>query len=61
MLLELRDQRQVEAAGRSEESIADDLVFSSETNTVLAIDNVIRRHLHPLLQRAECAGFDSMI
>jgi len=52
VLLELGAQRQAEAVARGQQSIADDLVFPSETGTVLAIDNVIRRHLHPLLQRA---------
>jgi len=52
VLLELRDQRQVESVAKGHESIADDLVFPSETGTVLLIDNVSRRHLHPLVKRA---------
>jgi integrase len=52
VLLELRDQRLFEAFERGQESIADDLVFPSEVNTVLEMSNVVRRDFLPLLERA---------
>ena len=52
MLLELRDQRLLEAFSRGEISVADQLVFPSEVGTVLNMSNVVLRYFLPALERA---------
>ena len=53
VLMELRDQRLLEAFGRGQPAIADDPVFRSEAGTILDIrGNVVQRHFVPLLESA---------
>jgi integrase len=52
VLLELRDQRLLEAFSRGQTSIADELVFPSEVGTVLNMSNVVLRYFLPALERA---------
>jgi len=53
VLLELRDQRLLEAFGRGQMTIADDPVFQSEAGTILDIrGNLVQRHFVPLLESA---------
>src|SRR5579884_2027347 len=51
-LLDLRDQRLVSAFARGEQSIAESLVFPSQSGTVLNMNNFIKRTFVPLVQRA---------
>ena len=53
VLMELRDQRLLEAFGRGQMTIADDPVFRSEAGTILDIrGNLVQRHFVPLLESA---------
>src|SRR5262249_54530377 len=52
VLLELRDQRLLEAFSQGQTSIADELVFASEVGTVLNMSNVVLRYFLPALERA---------
>ena len=51
-LLKLRDQRLLEAYLQGKKSIAGDLVFPSETGTVLQPENLYHRYLLPILEHA---------
>jgi integrase len=51
-LLELRDQRLIDAFLKGKANITDDLVFSSEAGTPLEINNFVVRVSEPLLEKA---------
>jgi integrase len=51
-LLELRDQRLLEAYLQGKKSIAGELVFPSETGTVLQPENLYHRYFLPILEHA---------
>src|SRR6185436_11089379 len=51
-LLELRDQRLLEAFKEGKSSIADKLVFPSPEGTVLDPDNLIKRYFLPCIEHA---------
>jgi len=52
VLLQLRDQRLLEAYLSGKNSIADDLVFPSEAGTVLNPENLYHRYFLPVLEHA---------
>jgi len=52
VLIELHDDRLLEAFGRGRKSVADELVFPSEVGTVLNMSNVVLRYFLPALERA---------
>lgn len=52
MVLELWNQRLSDAVSRGHDAIADELVFPSQTGTVLDVTNLIPRHFLLLLERA---------
>jgi len=51
-LLQLREERLLKAFADSKTSIADDLVFPSETGTVMDPDHLVRRYFLPALETA---------
>lgn len=51
-LIELRDQRLLEAFLQGKQSIADDLVFPSQVGTVLRPENLYHRYFLPTLEHA---------
>jgi integrase len=52
VLIELRDQRMLEAFLNGKKNIADDLVFPSEVGTVLQPENLYHRHFSSILEHA---------
>jgi len=56
-LLELRDQRLLEAFKEGKSSIADKLVFPSPEGTVLDPDNLIKRYFLPCIEHAGLRRF----
>jgi len=56
-LLARRDTRLLEAMLKAKDSIADDLVFPSETGTPLKPDNIAVRYMQPALEKAGVRRF----
>ena len=52
VLIELRDERMLEAFLNGKKNIADDLVFPSEVGTVLQPENLYHRYFLPILEHA---------
>ena len=56
-LLELRDARILSAMMAGKASVADDLVFPSQTGTVIKPDNIVPRYMEPALEKAGLRRF----
>jgi integrase len=56
-LLELRDRRLLSAMMDGGPGIVDDLVFPSQTGTVIKPDNIVPRYMQPALERAGLRRF----
>jgi integrase len=56
-LLELRDQRMLDAFMAGRTSITDDLVFPSQAGTVIKPDNIVPRYMEPALEKAGLRRF----
>jgi hypothetical protein len=51
-LVELRDQRLLQAYLRGKTSISDELVFPSQARTPIKPDNIAVRYMQPALEKA---------
>ena len=57
VLLELRDERILEASAAGRASIADDFVFTSQAGTMIKPDNIAKRYMNPALAKAGLRRF----
>ena len=57
LLLELRDERMLEASAAGRASIADDFVFTSQAGTMIKPVNIARRYMNPALAKARLRRF----